>query len=96
MKKTCVVMIVLLLAGCSDRPQESYAQKIDRYELEVGKRAVAYFSDQAEMYAKQPIKPVLIDTPSNYETPKIFMESRSGLTQHPPQTNPVTTGTEQN
>lgn len=89
MKKTCVVLFVLLLAGCTDRPQESYSQKIDRYELEVGKRAVAYFNDQAEMYAKQPITPVLIDTPSNYETPSIFMESRTGLTQQKPQTNPV-------
>lgn len=97
MKKSFAILPLLLLAaGCSDKPQESYAQKIERYELEVGKQSVSYFHDQAEIFAEQPITPVLMDTPTNYEIPLIFIESRNGLTQSKPQTKTDNTSTDQN
>ena len=86
MKKSFVILPLLFLVGCSDKSQESYSQKIERYELEVGKQSVAYFYDQAEMFAEQTTEPVLMDTPTNYETPAIFIESRNGLTKLQPQT----------
>lgn len=85
MKKSFVILALLFLAGCSDKNQESYSQKIDRYELEVGKQSVTYFHDQAEMFAEQITESVLMDTPTNYETPSIFIDSRNGLTKSQPQ-----------
>lgn len=80
MKKSIVAFTFLfMLMGCGNKPKETYSQKIERYEQEVGMQSVAYFAEQAEMYAKQPVQPVFIDTATNYATPSIFNQSRNGL-----------------